>query len=816
MTKKVRRPNVNKGNLIPLGNGFSLAVGKNPNKIDDIDIGPNNENGLSVNHGEILQQTKDGVKVYSAEPILDGQSPASLLLKGFAPNKVFNAQEQYKKDNRIKDDGSTYAKGGYRKDAKSSSGDTYYDIVKTRRDSIRGALTRAGFDKASIDSLTPNILKQQILEGGWVLNRKDNNFGGMKQNDQTMSFDSEDAFQDAYIQMLDKRWHNGKPDSLSWRSAKNLDDWARILNREDLNLTTEEAWKNYNKGRKGDDFVYLYAPQWKNGIKSYRDKLKGVDDRTSVYLDMVNQDFPIVEQNKQKEQPIIINYAPAGSKYYTKLNPRKEREFRAWYDNLSNRLGLDKNPDDIKQGYDYRGYFQQYGNTNVEYENPNFHFPDTYKQPWHETFSNESKYAKGIEGVGYWDGDTFIPGSFNNLMKQSFKMGGIHIKPENRGKFTAAAKQRGLGVQEFASKVLANKENYSSTLVKRANFAKNAAGWNHRKKALYGIPPGTEGSYYDINGNPLFNTDLNPAVKIAYRNNRNNSPINIEPSSSVLARLNNPTLNLEQPNITLDTPNIDLGEFNPNIEITQPSNASGVNTNRVRNNTYRPFSLSNAIGTGINLVGNLAVGLINQNAINKLKAPTLRAYNINPAKLKTRVNIQPQIDKMREIVGAATRNAWNNSASSQTAYARSLGARYSGLQNAQDIFARKENEETRLINQDLLNQQQVRDRNVTNAQNIDNQNIQNRVNLQNQKALQTAENWASVVNSAAGAIAGPQGALARRDARFNTASNLAMMSLANPDAAKLINNPDILDNYFDNYFRMLGDNRFYRRNRRNG
>jgi len=233
-------------------------------------------------------------------------------------------------------------------------------------------------------------------------------------------------------------------------------------------------------------------------------------------------------------------------------------------------------------------------------------------------------------------------------------------------------------------------------------------------------------------------------------------------------------------------------------------------------NFSRPFSLTNAIGTGINLAGNLAVGLINQNAINNLKAPTLRAYNINPVKLKTRVNVQPQIDRMREIVGSATRNAWNNSASSQTAYARSLGSRYSGLQNAQDILAKKENEETRLINQDLLNQQQVRDRNVINAQNIDNQNIQNRVNLQNQKTLQTAENWASVVNSAAGAIAGPQGALARRDARFNTASNLAMMSLANPDAAKLINNPDILDNYFDNYFRMLGNNRFYRRNRRNG
>jgi hypothetical protein len=57
--------------------------------------------------------------------------------------------------------------------------------------------------------------------------------------------------------------------------------------------------------------------------------------------------------------------------------------------------------------------------------------------------------------------------------------GGIHIKPENKGKFTAYAKSHGKGVQEMASAVLANKENYSPTIVKRANFAKNAAGWKH-------------------------------------------------------------------------------------------------------------------------------------------------------------------------------------------------------------------------------------------------------------------------------------------------------------------------------------------------
>ena len=60
-----------------------------------------------------------------------------------------------------------------------------------------------------------------------------------------------------------------------------------------------------------------------------------------------------------------------------------------------------------------------------------------------------------------------------------FKDGGIFIKPSKRGTFTAAAKKRGMGVQEFASKVLANKEDYSPAMVKKANFARNASKWKH-------------------------------------------------------------------------------------------------------------------------------------------------------------------------------------------------------------------------------------------------------------------------------------------------------------------------------------------------
>lgn len=68
-----------------------------------------------------------------------------------------------------------------------------------------------------------------------------------------------------------------------------------------------------------------------------------------------------------------------------------------------------------------------------------------------------------------------------NAMQYAYAAEGgpINIKKKNRGKFTASAKRAGMGVQEFARHVLANKGDYSSTLVKRANFARNAAGWKH-------------------------------------------------------------------------------------------------------------------------------------------------------------------------------------------------------------------------------------------------------------------------------------------------------------------------------------------------
>ena len=77
-----------------------------------IDVGRNSKTGLEVEGEEVMQVTPNEVRVYSSVPFLRGVSPAELVLNGVDANKVFAAQEKYKDNNRINDDGTKYKYGG--------------------------------------------------------------------------------------------------------------------------------------------------------------------------------------------------------------------------------------------------------------------------------------------------------------------------------------------------------------------------------------------------------------------------------------------------------------------------------------------------------------------------------------------------------------------------------------------------------------------------------------------------------------------------------------------------------------------------------
>ena len=93
--------------------------------------------------------------------------------------------------------------------------------------------------------------------------------------------------------------------------------------------------------------------------------------------------------------------------------------------------------------------------------------------------TNENQFLQGMYNIGAFGGPLF-------------KDGGIMIKKENRGKFTESANRANMGVQEYARHILANKEDYSPTLIKRANFARNFGGHKHTDGGYL------EGKTYDL------------------------------------------------------------------------------------------------------------------------------------------------------------------------------------------------------------------------------------------------------------------------------------------------------------------------------
>lgn len=184
-------------------------------------------------------------------------------------------------------------KNAFRNDT-TDAGEQYYDIVNARYNSAMEALRRKGFEYNDAMRLAPMMVAQNVLEGGWRLSRPDNNFGGMQVNGKFLTFDSPDAFYDAYIDMLDQKWGSSVARN-NWRNAQNLDDWARILNHEELNLWSKERYDAYNREH-SDNPVYLYAPEWENNSKSYRTHLAGVEPRVNTYLDMVLNENPYTEE----------------------------------------------------------------------------------------------------------------------------------------------------------------------------------------------------------------------------------------------------------------------------------------------------------------------------------------------------------------------------------------------------------------------------------------------------------------------------------------------------------------------------------------
>lgn len=153
--------------------------------------------------------------------------------------------------------------------------------------------------------------------------------------------------------------------------------------------------------------------------------------------------------------------------------------------------------------------------------------------------------------------------------------------------------------------------------------------------------------------------------------------------------------------------------------VVTPEDVKDNTENRIAKNEKRnrPINsyLSGYHGDAINLLsnigGNIATTLINRRALNKMQAPP-QPISQNAAKLRTNYNINPQLDNLRETAARYEEAVNNNTASSRTALARNQQNRFATALNTNNLYGTKENEETKLINADRLNQQEVANKNV--------------------------------------------------------------------------------------------------------
>jgi hypothetical protein len=127
-------PNVVAGGIAqPLGNNFFYMNGRKHSQ-GGIDIGPSDKTGIEVEDGEVVETNGNELKVYSAQPIINGVSPAKLVMGGANPNKIFKAQEDFKDRNGINDDG-TKAKYGKEKYVAKSDNTKVTPIIESPRSS---------------------------------------------------------------------------------------------------------------------------------------------------------------------------------------------------------------------------------------------------------------------------------------------------------------------------------------------------------------------------------------------------------------------------------------------------------------------------------------------------------------------------------------------------------------------------------------------------------------------------------------------------------------------------------------------------------
>lgn len=632
-------PNVVAGGIAqPLGNNFFYMNGRKHSQ-GGIDIGPSDKTGIEVEGGEVVETNGNELKVYSAQPILNGASPAQLVMGGANPNKVFKAQEDFKDRNRINDDGTKYKEGGkiyqapdeYKRQIAESGSiiiGGYPTIAGNRNYKFIKGLTKASRIGRTATNFI-NLGRQKIYD---LANKIDNTWINQ-------------GIKEVYRTTIGKHGSN-LPRTIDYINKNNINE-----NKKAMGGLSRD--KDY--GSKKKPYPSVAKKDFAGGHRSYPIptkadavdalRLAGLHGRSDVKAKVYNK-YPELRKKGNVGLVVSINGNVKNGLIHSPSSTGGLRDKFAVGGNRINRHG---------RTWEYDEQIGAY----VPITNRTINRTSAYP-------INKSARGETIVGSDY----TFRNGRWSKNNNANTNTNKSNIDNGNRRPQYYA--ERRLPLFEDGAGI-------TSGLVR--------AGWSH-------------GNDKGISTNNTNIPSLS-AIKSSGKTPRGGRSKSSQSTQSI------PT---KTPPITVYNRNLPKVEASILTTLPVSTNIPAKGTTSFDSKgqgKFKNLTTADWIGLGSNVAGSLASYFASRRAINKMRGPGQPTL-ISANKLKTKYNINPQLDRIREDKFEAYRDIDSNTASSRVSLARKQRVRNTAGQAANELYGNKENIETNLINQDRRNQQSVR------------------------------------------------------------------------------------------------------------
>lgn len=791
-------PNVVAGGIAqPLGNNFFYMNGRKHSQ-GGIDIGPSDKTGIEVEDGEVVETNGNELKVYSAQPIINGVSPAKLVMGGANPNKVFKAQEDFKDRNGINDDG-TKAKYGKEKYVVKSDNTRVTPIMESPRNSgikqgdfiyhpetyrianntLEKVPARKEVNMTPLEQINPEF--DILLGGAGVLRGVDKATKVAMALDKNISRTSQKAItkgRDAlsyYSISPNIRYNlsvnNGrkalgvKPTKLLEAPKKQLtsniskykdfvnvlDSNGKVIDIPDVLQTNIDDTKAFLKTFNKWNARYGYDPIPLSAAKNPKQADKLIKDRLLEHNTFVRG----VHETGNEEN--INNILRRNGAEPTPENRAKSKgihpEHKKYNVITSEKLvKSSRNEGNPYQRFIFTGDVGKQGLEVIDIVDVN---SDKFKGiPY--TRDHFGKYTKGYSRksrkLGGKNMIVSISGNVKNGLihspsstgglRDKFAVGGNRIN--RHGRTLEYDEQIGAYVPitnrtiNRTSTYPINKSARGETIV-GSDYTFRNGRWSKNNTINNNVNTNTNKPNID-NGNrrpqyyaerrlPLFEDGAgitsglvragwshgnNKGVSM---NNTNIPSLSATKSSGKTPRGGRSKSNQSTQSVPTKTPptavyNRNLPKVEANIPTTLPVSTSTpakgtTSSDGKGQGKFKNLTTADWIGLGSNVAGSLASYFASRRAINKMRGPGQPTL-ISANKLKTKYNINPQLNRIREDKFEAYRDIDSNTASSRVSLARKQRVRNAAGQAANELYGNKENIETNLINQDRRNQQSVR------------------------------------------------------------------------------------------------------------